>query len=650
MDFGMRGAGRGIATVALAGSSLTPATVFAQSVADNVTLQSDDAFGRSVGGEKTGLYTSDEVRGFNPVEAGNARVDGMYIDLIDRLPGRLRPGETVRVGLSAQRFPFPAPTGLADFELVKVGDRTEGHVKLELAEFASPDLRVQYKLPLDGERLGLFAGAGMRFINRAEGEKGFVSNMGLLVQSKPSQGASIVAFAGLSHNREDEARPTVFVSGNELPPEIPRRKFLGQYWADRGFDTPAFGAIAKLPFGSFRLETGLFHMQRDFHIFYADILSGVSRDGSVASRTIIADGGNVDKSLSGEARLVYGWGSGRLKHNVTLGLRGRHKQRLFGGSQTIPLGPSSAVNEDFRPAPAFTIGPKSHDDVKQLTYGLAYNLYFSGRFNLDASLSKTTYRKALDFADPGRPDTLVKDSPVLWNVAASLALTKRLTLFAGASRGQEEALIAPDIASNRDEAPPAIRTRQVEAGLRYALAPHLGLVASWFKIEKPYFNLDSVRRFRQLGDLRYRGIELSLTGQIAPGLNLVAGTLLLDPRISGPAVTAGDIGPRPVGQVRRRSVANLDWRPGGGKSAWSFDLALESFSARMGNAANTVAAPGHGNVNLGARYRFVMGGARMLLRGQVINLFDAYGWNVTNSGGFTYVPSRTARLELLIDF
>ena len=648
---GIGGTSRSIAAKALAGAiAFAPACAMADSTTDNATTQSNDAFGRSVGTEKTGLYNSDDVRGFNPIEAGNARIEGLYFDQIDRIPGRLRPVETIRVGLSSQRFPFPAPTGLVDYDLVEIGERPEGHVKLQIADYNSPDLRLQYRLPLAGDRLGLFAGYGNRFINRAEGEKSYVNNLGVLVHAKPYDGAKLIAFGGFSHTGNDEARPTIFATGGELPPEIPRRRFLGQHWAKRSSMTPAFGGIAKLPIGGIRLEAGLFYLKRNFDTFYADLLTGVTADGRAASRTIVADGGNIDRSLSGEARLVREWGKGAVRHSLTAGLKGRHKQRLFGGSRIIPLGPSSAVAEDFRAAPSFTIGPKSHDDVKQLTYGLAYNLFWTGRANFDASISRTSYRKAIDFADPALNDPAIKDSPVLWNLAASFAVAPRLTVYAGASHGQEEAQIAPDIAVNRDEAPPEIHTRQLEAGIRYGLTDRLSLVAGVFTISKPYYNLDRTLRFLQLGTIRNRGVELSLTGQLAPGVTMVAGTLLLDPRISGPAVARGDIGPRPVGQIRRRSVVNLDWWLHGGKSAWSFDLAVENFSARTANAANTLSAPPRTNVNLGARYRFGIGKVRMLLRPQITNLFNAYGWTVSSSGGFNYVASRAGSVELMIDF
>jgi hypothetical protein len=40
----------------------------------------------------------------------------------------------------------------------------------------------------------------------------------------------------------------------------------------------------------------------------------------------------------------------------------------------------------------------------------------------------------------------------------------------------------------------------------------------------------------------------------------------------------------------------------------------------------------------------------MLLRPQIQNVSDSYGWNVSSSGGFSYVASRSGSLELLIDF
>ena len=106
---------------ALAGLVLAavPHAAFAQRANENVATQSADAFGRSVGQDRSGLYSSDDVRGFNPVEAGNVRIEGLYFDQVDRLSPRLSDGNTIRVGPAALRYPFPAPTGLVDYSLTQ---------------------------------------------------------------------------------------------------------------------------------------------------------------------------------------------------------------------------------------------------------------------------------------------------------------------------------------------------------------------------------------------------------------------------------------------------------------------------------------------------------------------------------------------------
>ena len=167
-------------------------------------------------------------------------------------------------------------------------------------------------------------------------------------------------------------------------------------------------------------------------------------------------------------------------------------------------------------------------------------------------------------------------------------------------------------------------------------------------VKKPFFGLDPALRFGALGTVVNRGVEVSLTGRPLPGLTVVAGSVFLDPKISGSAVQQGLIGPRPVGSVTRRSILNLDWMPAG-QVRWSLDTAIESLSARVGNIANTLVAPSRATVAIGARYRTKLGPSDVLVRAQVTNLLGEYGWLVSTSGGFTYSPGRTFLLQLGFD-
>ena len=88
-------------------------------------------------------------------------------------------------------------------------------------------------------------------------------------------------------------------------------------------------------------------------------------------------------------------------------------------------------------------------------------------------------------------------------------------------------------------------------------------MAGVFDVRKPYFNLDAAGRFDALGDVVNLGIEISVPGPITSRLSVVAGAVLLRPKVRGAKVrgnsvgTAG-IGPRPLGAISRRIELNAD--------------------------------------------------------------------------------------------
>ena len=109
----------------------------AQRADENAVRSADDAFGNSVGSERIGLYSDSDARGFSPVSAGNIRIEGLYIDNPVGFTSRLVAGSTLRVGIAAQGYPFPAPTGLADYALRRVGDSGVVSLNLRAGPFAS---------------------------------------------------------------------------------------------------------------------------------------------------------------------------------------------------------------------------------------------------------------------------------------------------------------------------------------------------------------------------------------------------------------------------------------------------------------------------------------------------------------------------------
>lgn len=627
----------------------SPAAAQLSRTEDNAVTSADDAFGQSVGNERGGLYGTDDVRGFSPVEAGNSRINGLYFAQASMPGGRAISGNVIRVGLTAQGYAFPAPTGIVDYSLYRNIGNLGVSTRLELGQYGSPILLADGSIPL-GDNAGMTFSVNLREQERHEGGRAHNTGLGGTLAVRPWQGAQIIAFASQFRFWQDPAAPVSFPDGDYLPPEYRRRELLSQPWALKDNTSSLFGAVAQLPFGNWRVDAGLFRSGSRVPVTFSDLFTRLRTDGTTPARTIVADGNNRNDVTSGEFRVTRSLLTGGVAHKIIVSARGRDGERLFGGQQRINLGESTLLLRDVRALPAITLGAENVDRVHQGSLGLAWSATSPGRWSLDASITQSTYRKRVDFAAPAREDVEIRDSPLTGSLTGSVFLTPALVLYGGHVRGFEDAVLAPDIAVNQGDAPPALRTRQSDIGLRYALPGGMRLVAGVFRIAKPYYNLDPGLVFRDLGSNSNRGAELSLAGQLLPGLNIVAGAVLLDSRISGLLVDSGQIGRRPVGTGRRKIILDADWRPGGGTSPLSFDISLNSMGPQVGNAAGTLLAPGVNLVDVGLRYRFTVGPASALLRAQVNNVTNAYSWNVSSSGGFTYRPRRHASVAFIADF
>jgi len=616
-------------------------------VTENAVAESSDAFGKQVGRESTGLYNSRSVRGFNPVDAGNVRLDSLYFDQIHRLSPRLNASSTIRVGLSAMGFSFPAPTGLVDYAVRTVGDDTSLKIDGDTRPDGHESINLELRLPDVQPGVGLFAGWGYRHRKRPDGGTDKQSSWVALAELESSGGVQFSGFYMRGYTRDDEAGPNYFLADEVLPPKLKRQVDLSQPWADNEDDITLVGGILRAPLGDFRLESGLFYQYKTETSKFADLMSGVAADGSVAERTIIAYGGLRDRSWSGELRLVRPFEIGSTQHQLSASLRGRDRSRLFGGATRISLGPSTILAPDRRAEPIYVLGEKDRDDVRQIFAGLAYSGILTDWLRVDAGASKIDYTKDVDYANPATLDISTASSPIAWNAALSIDLNSALTLYGSLTRGMEEADVAPDRAINRSESPAAIDTKQEEVVLRYAPSDAITLLAGLFRISKPYYNLDPDLRYRLLGTIVNQGLELSAVARPIPGVTLLGGALISDPTIEGEIIDSGALGASPVGQNGVRAIANLDWRFASGESPLSADAAFEYRGSRPVNATNTFYVGAETTIDFGMRYRFDFKGAEMIFRSKIENITNSYGWNVSSSGAVGYTRPRVISFQLI---
>ena len=625
-----------------------PLCALAQRADDNAVKSADDAFGTSVGNENIGLYNPFEVRGFSAVDAGNVRLDGLYFDRQTDPSNLLVPSSTMRVGISAQGYLLPAPTGIVDYQLARAGERLRFSPVVGYGPFDSIFIDLEMELPLLAERFGI-AGGVSYFEDAFESgvdERGW--SVALAPRWRPGAQAEIIPFYSRTTIDDNEAAPLVFVDGPHLPPEVKRDYFYGQEWADNESTGETYGAVANFGFGTnWIVNAGMFRSQFAAPASFVDLFLDTTSDG-FADHVIIADRNQKFASTSGELRVARLLTQGERQHAFYYSLRARDQQRRYGGSDIVDLGVARIGERVSLPEPQFEFGPQTHDEVRQWTHALAYRGRLSELIELTLGLQKTDYEKRV--TEPGNPlPQLGKDDPWLYNAGLALYASERLAWYASYSRGLEEGGVAPDNASNKSAAPPAIRTRQWDAGLRYAFTPALKLVVGVFDIDKPYYGLDDANLFRELGEERHLGLELSLAGELVDGLNVVVGTVLQRPRVSGEEVASGIIGKVPVAQTERLTIASFDYRLPWLSGA-SVDATVTSVADRMASTDNRLSIPARTVLDVGARYRFKIGRAPTTLRLSFGNVFDEFGWRTNQSAVFVTNAPRRLAITIAADF
>jgi iron complex outermembrane recepter protein len=641
---------RSVSVTAILLATATPA--LGQRTDENAVRAADDAFGTSVGNERIGLYNVVDVRGFSPIQAGNIRIEGLSVTEHGGFTSRVVSGSTIRVGLTAQSYPFPAPTGIADYSLRNSGNEAILSPVLYLGPHGTAALDVDAQLPLLRDRLSVAAGLTYRYQENFPGEESRQLQGGGVLRWRPTDRVEIKPFFGRMENWDDRSLPFIFTGGPYLPPKIERRNFALD-WAQSELQRQFYGAVGSAQLSdNWQVRAGLFRWENNGKLGLTELYRNVQPDGS-AQRTIVATKDQTAASTSGELRSSYSITEGVRRHTLHLAARGRDTRRVYGGADVRDLGPAVIGVRTDAPEPEFEFGPRSRDNVRQITGGIGYEGRWLGVGELSLGVQKTDYEK--NTLIPDRPTLTTKDSPWLYNGTVALHVSDGLVAYAGYTRGLEESGVAPANAVNRNSPTPALITSQRDAGIRYAILPRLSFVAGLFDVRKPYFNLDPERVYRELGIVRHRGIELSLAGQPIQGLSVVAGAVLLDADVSGEAVDLGIIGPKPVGTTRTTIRANFDYRLPFFEPL-SVDFGVTSQAGQVASVGTYAELGGQQLMtepttlfDIGARYRFSMGVAPATLRAQVTNVFDTYRWKVLGNSSFRFIDTRRFLLTLAAD-
>ena len=623
-------------------------SAWAQRASDNAVASAQDAFGTSVGNENIGLYSPNNARGFSPQEAGNLRIEGLFFDQQINLGNRLLRGSTIRVGLSSQSYPFPAPTGIAEYQLRIPGEK---NVVSTVGTYSSEGT---YRLEIDSQwRLvpeKFAVSVGVQGSNEVFPPKSTARtwNAGFIGRWRPSDDVEIIPFWAREEKTDWETNThRWFPAPGILPPKVKRAVYRSQDWALwRQYDTN-FGIIGRANAGDWNLRAGAFRSVMNRVQSFVSFFRNMQPSGA-ATLSMLINPPQANAAYSGEMRASRVYSEGPRQHTLHLMLRGRNTERDVGGGVTYNFGAVNMnVKTDFA-KPNYVFGPVGLDRVRQGTGGVSYQGLWAGVGEFSAGVQKSYFSRNLN--QPNSPLAHTSDQAWLYNSTMAVYPTDDLAVYASYTRGLEESGVAPETAANFGQAQPPSRTKQIDAGIRYALTPQLRIVAGVFEVQKPYLNRDAANIFTTVGAVKNRGFEFSLSGPIAPGLRVIAGAVLIKQRVSGLTVDQGLIGRVPAGEVPHTLRLNLQYGPAAWKG-FSVDGQVVNNGATFGDRLNTFKIPSSTTFDLGGRYQFKAYDVPASIRLQMTNVFNAYSFNLQGGSG-TFMPTlpRRVSIRLSADF
>jgi hypothetical protein len=153
--------------------------------------------------------------------------------------------------------------------------------------------------------------------------------------------------------------------------------------------------------------------------------------------------------------------------------------------------------------------------------------------------------------------------------------------------------------------------------------------------------------FGLVGEVRHRGVEGSVAGQLGANTSVVLGAVAFEPEVSGPLVDAGVVGSRAAGISQVVVNANVERQLG---DDWSVDASLSYTGERWADTGNNFKTPSVTTLNIGARHKFELAGRPSEFRILGSNLTDVEGYRAMPSGVLTPIPARTVRALLTVTF
>lgn len=224
---------------------------------------------------------------------------------------------------------------------------------------------------------------------------------------------------------------------------------------------------------------------------------------------------------------------------------------------------------------------------------------------------------------------------------------ENVSLYANRIEGLSKGDTAPLNASNSGEVFAPYKSKQTEVGVKVEQG---GLIStlSAFEITKPSGQLTG-NLYSADAEQRNRGLELSVFGEAAPGVRVLASATLIDAKLTR-TNTPATVGKTAVGVPKLQANLGSEWDT---RFAPGLTLTGNVFytGKQYVDQANTQSIPNWTKVDLGARYKNALLGKSTTYRLGLLNVFNKSYWSSVDSySGIAIGEPRTLMLSATVDF
>ncbi len=619
-----------------------------------------------------GYYQNIAIRGFALDAATGYRFNGMSIAGEQRLALENVQQVEILKGEAGLAAGVIAPGGVinyvakrpAEVRTVTFATDSEGsrYAAIDVGHWLTPRFGVRFNAAWDDSA---------SYIKHADGRRNFYA---LATDWLMGEHGRLQVDANYQTSAQRSASGYQLLGATTLPRNVDRKHMLGyQTWQQpvgiASSNVTVLHTYDFSPAWQSRLSAGYSRSVIDDNVAFAYgcYYTASCADGSVPGN-YFAPNGDYDiydyrspddtrRNRQLRAELRGRFDTGAVGHQVTLGadyydrsIDKRINVNEYVGSANIhdkrvpqylpsPLQPGpSAKRLDSRQKALFVMDRVSLADDWQWLAG--------GRF---VQLDERAYTKRGIPERSSRLSRFLPQTALIWSANAQTNLYA--SYVQGISLGQE----APFWTSNEGTFLPAVRSRQLEAGVKYSASDALTLSAAVFRISRPFQyakpdGSDYGYTFVQEGQQTHTGLELGAQGNVTGNLKLTASASVLQARARNTGTPSFE-GHALVNVPGRRASLHADYQlptlPG-----LALTGGLRYASSNVATADGRVRAPGYSVVDAGLRFRHQLRDHSVNWNLSVDNVFNRFYWRDTGSsyGDYYLFPGapRQARLSVTI--